>query len=157
MQETIKGMEPIIPPESVSFWTPQPGWYFVLVLVLGLFGYVVYAYFQYRKRNKYRRIALIELTKLENQPDPAALLPLLNRILKATALAGYPRDEVASLHGKPWLEFLDRTESSCSYTTKGELLADTVYREPTSVEIDAQTFQELLEMGNIWIKKHRTK
>ena len=53
------------------------------------------------QRNAYRRAALQELATA----DAGAI----SAILKRTALAAFPREQVASLSGAEWLAFLDRT------------------------------------------------
>ena len=54
-------------------------------------------------RNRYRREALAELGKLAQAGSGEAWLTELNRLLKLTALAGYPRERFAQLCGREWV------------------------------------------------------
>ncbi len=95
------------PPPS---WIPQTiGWPIaagVLLLALAWAGWR--AWRRYRA-NRYRREALAELAALPQAPDPAqraAALRAMAALLKRTALAAWPRAQVASLAGAGWAEFL---------------------------------------------------
>ncbi|MCO4892298.1 DUF4381 domain-containing protein [Cupriavidus sp. WGtm5] len=95
------------PPPS---WMPQTiGWPIaggVLLLTLAWAGWR--AWRRYRA-NRYRREALAELAALPQDPDPAhraAALRAMAALLKRTALAAWPRAQVASLAGGGWAEFL---------------------------------------------------
>ena len=65
------------------------------------------------RKNRYRRLALEELAVIEQelqQPERRAkALAEIPVLLKWTALAAFPRSEVAGLSGEKWLAFLDKT------------------------------------------------
>ena len=68
---------------------------------------VVAAVARYR-RNAYRREALRQLDAV----DPGGI----STVLKRTALAAWPREQVAALTGAAWLAFLDRTGRTTAFT-----------------------------------------
>ena len=156
MQETnIDQLAPVIPPETVSFWPPQPGWYVLFGLLLFVLCYALYRYIIHRKKNRYRSIALREVQSLPVQKPDISELILLNRILKATALQGFPRSTVAALYGEEWLHFLDSTAVGSNFKEAGDLLVNSSYHKAETLEIESQQWANLLVISKYWIKKHK--
>lgn len=152
----VNNLEPISAPETVSFWPPQPGWYVVIAVLVVLFIYGIYRYIQYKKRNAYRKRALLELEKLNKRKPDQSLLANLNALLKVTALKGYPRDMVAELTGIPWLEFLERTEPKLKFSSApGTLLVEASFLKPEQLKVDQNDWNELIRMSHDWIKSHK--
>ncbi|HEX4987063.1 MAG TPA: DUF4381 domain-containing protein, partial [Burkholderiales bacterium] len=67
--------------------------------LLAVAAWALWRWHRRREANRYRREALAELARLE---DVAGIPPLLKR----TALAAWPRKEVAALSGAQWVAFL---------------------------------------------------
>ncbi len=162
MQDTIyiTGIEPMIPPEAVHFWPPAPGWYMLAGLLMLLLVFLAYKRVIHRRRNRYRVRALQQMTEIirsaGDAPDQQALLAL-GRLLKITALAVYPRENVASLTGKEWIGFL--TES-CRCTEPDDvvesLLTRATLQRPGENAIDKDDWQRLISFAGQWIRNHRT-
>jgi len=134
-------------PEAVA-WTPQTaGWYVLGALaLLGLLRLAV-ALHRRRTANRYRRAALAQLGAARTPAEIAALL-------KRTALAAYPRAEVAGLSGEAWLDFLDRTSGTTDFTGgPGQLLADAPYQR--AAEVPEAEVRDLLAASKRWIRAHR--
>ena len=156
MQEsTIDQLAPIIPPETVSFWPLQPAWYVLIGLVLILIGLGIYRYLKYRKKNRYRLIALQEIENIKSQDAGGTELIVLNTILKATALQGFPRSAVASLYGEEWLNFLDSTATGSNFQEAGDILVNAAFQKAETLEIKSHQWKNLLDMSKYWIKKHK--
>ena len=156
MQETnIDQLAPVIPPEAVSFWPPQPGWYVLLFLILILIGFGIFKYVNYKRKNSYRLLAIKEIDNLSSKDPSIAELDLLNTILKATALQGYPRSVVASLHGEEWLNFLDSKATGSNFNEVGDILVNSSFHKAETLEIKSQQWTNLLAMSKYWIKKHK--
>lgn len=99
-------------PEPIGWWPPAPGWWMLIGLVAAA---LVYAAILARRRWRYhrpRRLALRELERVArahaSRPDPVRLGMRLSELLRRAALAYGPRNPVAGLTGKQWLEWLDR-------------------------------------------------
>ena len=144
-------------PEAVGLWPPAPGWWLLALLsaalLLGL------AWWGYRRiqRNRYRRLALRELSALSQselqREDPQRWLQHLNQLLRRTALAAYPPATVAPLSGNAWVDFLYRSSQIEGFRQPaGASLASGPYQQGT--DIDRAALQGLAEQ---WIRKHHQR
>lgn len=128
--ELLDMLEPVPEPERVSMMPQTAGW-LVLALVGLVLGWLALRVFlKHHHANAYRRAALAELD--HSGDDPALIAPILRR----TALAAYPRAEVAGLHGADWAAFLDRTAKGSSFSSEtGLRLVSAPYTQtsPSSV------------------------
>jgi hypothetical protein len=97
----LSNLRDIVVPPDVSFWPPAPGWWVVGAAIVAAAALVIVAAVRHWQGNAYRREALRALATA-GDADVSA-------ILKRAALAAFPREQVASLHGAAWLAFLDRT------------------------------------------------
>ena len=105
---------------------------------------------RHRRRTAYRRAALAELDALAPglaTGDPQTLVPL-DRLIRRTALAAFPRAEVATLTGPAWIAFLDRTGGA--FAPFAEALARGPYA-PGPVAFDGPG---LLAAARRWIARH---
>jgi len=134
--------EPADPP-TVSMMPQTWGWSVVAGLVaVALLAGSLRLFKRYRA-NAYRRRALSELKQASRNPAEIALL------LRRTALAAFPRQEVAGLVGPDWLAFLSRTGSACAFNdAPGRILLQAPYRtQEPSPELEA--------LAARWIRTHR--
>jgi len=144
-------------PDMIEAWPPAPGWWIlaalgVLLVIAGLTWL-----FRYWRANRYRREAISELTQLlkdqHKDEDDQAYLEALQRLLKRTALTGFPREEVASLTGEAWVQFLDRASGSHDFSMgEAEALIDGNYRPDISVDVEC-----LHMVAKSWIQKHHPR
>ena len=98
---SLQNLHDIVEPMPGSiWWPPEPGWWFLLVIVLAVCLWRFMRRIKNRHADAYRREALSELERLED-------ITRLPELLKRTALVAYPRKTVASLAGEksaggPW-------------------------------------------------------
>ena len=133
-------------PDGVAWWPPAPGWY--VVLELALLAALIYAIrwaVRYR-RAAYRRDALARLQSLPKDKTGCAALADL---LKRTALATYPRQQVAHLSGTAWLSWLADTGGQTVPEVVGATLTQSLYDDSEPVAIDA-----LFDFAARWIRQH---
>ena len=99
-------------PALTGWWPLAPGWWILIALALGGLGYLIWRAYQRFRRNAPRRKALSELRYLQAEyawsGDVISLGSKLSTLLRRAMLAYAPRDEVAGLTGRNWLEWLDR-------------------------------------------------
>ncbi len=143
-------MHDLVEPEAVA-WTPQTaGWLVVALWLLAVLLLVAVRAIRSRRRNRYRRAALAELKALRSRARRGeAVAEPLAALLKRTALAAYPRRQVASLCGPRWAEFLRRSSRHDRVVReKADELAAAAY----APDVDAGP---LITPARRWIRIHR--
>jgi hypothetical protein len=152
--DPVAGLIDIPLPPETSLW---PETWASRIAIAALFvGAVigVWQFVRHRRANLYRREALAELTRMERgAAAPDELLAQLSLLLRRTALAVFPREEVAPLAGTAWLSFLDRTSGGRQFSEgDGRLLATGPYRQapPSDAELHS-----LAVLTRQWIRGHR--
>jgi len=159
---SLKNLYDIISPEPISWLPPAPGWYVSGVIALYLIVSLCLRRFKIWRENKYRREALAELNRLadqaKNRQQRETALRALPVLLKRTALAAFRRNAVASLYGRDWLEFLDKTGSVNTFSQGiGRLLPDLSYRSSAAIEnVSSDEIAELVSLMWAWIKRHHS-
>ncbi len=156
----LEKLHEILLPDPVS-WMPQAaGWYAAFGLILVVTTWWVYGRLRRFWKNRYRRLALAELAVIERdlqRPEKRvralAEIPVL---LKRTALAVFPRSDIAGLSGEKWLAFLDKTMGGRDFTEgEGRLLPELAYAPPTRREVvPLESIEKLLHLVRRWIKMH---
>ncbi len=134
---------PVIDPISLFPATAAWWWPIGLVAIIAITG--TWRAVQHHRRNRYRREALAELNRLRTANDIGPL-PVL---LKATAMQAYGREQVASLFGQEWLEFLSTKVPTASF---GEALLEIDYL-PKDRWPHGQS-EHLFNACATWIEQH---
>ena len=135
-QYSLNNLRDIVTPDAPGIWPLAPGVWVVLavlaavLLIIGLQRLALY------KRNAYRRAGLLLLNHVKTDRDISVLL-------KRVALAAFPREQVASLYGRDWADFLKQTCPESQFT-----VADL-----TSSSSEANA--ELMKQAGLWIRQHR--
>jgi hypothetical protein len=129
-------------------WTPQTiGWYILFGLFALLLTWAAWHILARWRHNRYRRDAVRELERLDASAIPA--------LLKRTALAAWPRDQVASLSGESWIRFLETHGGEGSFSHgPGRLFLDLDYRA-ASLSFSDQL--ALRQIAGDWIRRHRVR
>jgi Domain of unknown function (DUF4381) len=158
---SLENLEDIVSAPPVPFWPPAPGWYVVAGVILCAMLWGAWTFWRRWRAAAYRRAALGELSQLEHlasEPDRRTeALVRLAALLKRTALAAFPRDEVASLSGDAWLAFLDRTGSNPRFSNgAGRLVAEVPYDPAACGRLDSRAVDELFQKVQIWVRGHST-
>ena len=142
-------------PPPVSFWPPAPGWWILAVLLISsLFFGGVWFYRRHKKR-KPKTEALRILKDLQilyqNSKDEVVSLRNLSNLLRRTALTFYDNDEVASLQGSSWLEFLDETGKTKEFSQgAGKVLGNEIFQQNVNPDMNA-----LFTLVKKWISSSR--
>ncbi|WP_022942875.1 DUF4381 domain-containing protein [Psychromonas hadalis] len=108
-QDPLAQLNDIIGPNAPSWFPPAPIYWGLLLFFMALI-FITYAFLkQHQKHQKKQKTLLNKLHQLEQQQ---ANFIRLNQLLKAAALSYFPREEVASLHGEQWFDFLQKYSTS---------------------------------------------
>ena len=153
---SLQNLNDIVMPAEVAWWPLAPGWYVLVSVVLILLAYLVYRKLQQVKKNRYRVLALRELSELRQGAGTADWLQLPS-LLKRAALSAWPRNDVAALSGEDWHRFLDRTASTDQFCSgAGPVLDSLAYREANYAAGDRR-LDELIDAIEFWLKNHRNE
>ena len=155
VENPLVNLKDIHLPPPVSFWPPAPGWWILAVLLISsLFIGGVLFYRQHKKR-KPKTEALRILKDLQilyqNSKDEVVSLRNLSNLLRRTALTFYDNDEVASLQGSSWLEFLDKTGKTKEFSQgAGKVFRNEVFQQKVNPDMNA-----LFPLVKKWISSSR--
>jgi hypothetical protein len=151
---SLQNLNDIILPAAVSWWPLAPGWYVLAALLLVVLLVWLYRSIRRYRFNRYRRQALIELNQLK-QLQPVAAVKGLPELLKRTALAVFPRQQVASLSGKEWSDFLDGTYKGSAFSQGGGLLLEKI--SCTDAVVAEADSIGLFDDAEDWIRHHHVE
>lgn len=144
-------LKPIVHPDPVSLLPMSAGWWILSGWLLGLVLIGLWRWRLQWRANQYRREAQAEIDSLLRQTDldSSRLVAAIAAVLKRTALAAYPRVEVAGLTGTAWAEFL---AASCrndpEVAAAAQSIADAAYR----ADVDPAV---VIAPARRWIALHR--
>ena len=142
----------VVSPAAINWWPQTTGWWWVgaaLVVVLGRYGW---RRLRHWYRNRYRREATVRLQQLAAASANDNWLLEINRLLKLTALAAFSREQVASLSGEAWVNFLNRQCTTPPFSAQqGQLLALGIY---TGQAVAAAHRQAMVDACLTWVREH---
>ena len=157
---SLQNLNDIVLPATVSWWPLAVGWYFLIGILFILFAWYGYRSLRRWSDNRYRRVALGELQLHAENMQQEALRDFSLRqipvLLKRTALSAYPRNQVASLAGKDWHQFLNSKLKDSSFTESAATTLDTIsYSSGTLSGIDSRAVAVLINASRHWLKHHQ--
>ena len=155
VENPLVNLKDIHLPPPVSFWPPASGrWIIAVLLISSLFigGLWFYRRHKMRKpKNEALRILKDLQILYQNSQDEVASLRNLSNLLRRTALTFYDNDEVASLQGSSWLEFLDKTGKTKEFSQgAGKVLGNEVFQQKVNPDMNA-----LFPLVKKWISSSR--
>ncbi|MET4257199.1 hypothetical protein ABIC09_002135 [Bradyrhizobium sp. S3.12.5] len=154
MPDPVAGLIDIPLPREVSLWPQTWEARIAIILVLAVVTAAAWRLVHHRRGNRYRREAIAELTAIR-RASPSARGELLTRLallVRRTALAAFPREQVAPLIGPAWLSFLDRSYGGDEFSQGiGRLLVSAPYRQ---ISPDDADLKSLVGLVRSWIGRH---
>lgn len=152
--DPVAGLIDIPLPHEVGLWPETWASRIAVVVLLVTAGVAIWRFISYRRANRYRREALAELTRITSARDtaPNELAVQLSLLVRQTALAAFPREQIAPLSGAAWLAFLDHSSGGTEFSRgPGRWLASAPYArtEPNDSQRPA-----LIELTRRWIRGH---
>jgi hypothetical protein len=150
---SLQNLNDIVAPAPVGWWPPAPGWYLLAVLLLAVLAYLGVRWWLSWQRNRYRRAALNELRSIGGQR-----LQELPALLKRTALACWPREQVAALSGVEWHRFLDETAGKTLFTgDAGRTLDQLAYAGSSQAELSGAEIKSVVGAAEYWLRNHQIR
>ncbi len=153
--DPLAALRPLHLPEAVGWWPPAPLWWVLAVICLLAVCLIGRALLRQARRNRYRRAARRELAAALQEAiatgDSRTFVMSASSILRRAALCRYPRAEIAPLHGKEWLQFLDRSGRLTGFSEgPGQALGLAAYGPAAQCEPAA-----LETLCRQWLRRHR--
>ncbi len=139
----LSRLHDLAPLEAVPWWPLAPGWIVLLGLALVSLGFGCVRAWRSWRANAYRREALRALVAAEDTPAVAA-------VLRRAALAIAPREEVAGLRGRAWVDWLERRVAQPPAEPVREALAGAIYAPAAGREAEAA----VRAFAEDWISTH---
>lgn len=154
MQETLQ-LRDIHLPAAPDFWPPAPGWWILGVLALGIASWGALLAWRQFRIHRQRRHILALLEQMERSSDAsttAEYLAQLSNLTRRLALMRFPRHEIASLTGREWLQFLDRSGGDGQFSEgPGKVLAQGPYMRELPDDVDSRALTQLVRQ---WITRN---
>ena len=150
---SLQNLNDIVMPTAVPWWPPAPGWYVVGAVVLLLVAWLLIRVARRWVENRYRREALRELRRIRAESTAVPELPAL---LKRCALSAWPREQVASMTGPAWHEFLDQSAAMDRFRMgQGEALERLSYAAGGRHGLTESELHDVFEASETWLRTHR--
>jgi hypothetical protein len=147
LSELLGRLSPVSEPSAISLWPQTETWGWVGVSALVLAAWLIRRVLRHRHANAYRRVALREIAA------GGTSLTTIAEIMRRTALAAFPRSEVAGLYGEEWLAFLDRTGRGTDFREGvGRAFVRVPYAELDEASVEAK---QLTGLAVRWVRQHR--
>ncbi len=143
-QNPLSQLNDIVTPTAPDWWPPAPiYWLLALAFIVVIVG-TTYLLKHLKKQQLKQQQALKKLQQLK---QANANFIELNQLLKGVVLLYFPRQQVASLHGELWFDFLQSYATNPLFDSKQAFLKRlyTNSEQPCSTDDLAQT--------KIWIKE----
>jgi hypothetical protein len=164
MRAALAKLADIVAPPPVSFAPQTWGWVALVIVLLALAGWAFARCIRWRRANRYRAAALLELAEIERRlshGETAAALAALSPLIKRAALAAWPRAQVASLSQAGWVAFLEKSEGGPAAradiaTPLSVLLSEGEYLSPEALaETPVEDAHACARAARKWIETHR--
>jgi hypothetical protein len=144
-------------PPDIGWWPLAPGWWLLLALFLGLLAAALWWSVQRWRQGAYRRAGRQELRECHERwqadGDHSQFLQSVNNILKRAALASFPWNNVASLSGDRWVNFLDDHATGAGIGFSGGPLDSALY----SGRVDSSGLEQCYQAALAWLSHHRSQ
>lgn len=136
-------------PEPIGWWPPALGWWILALLILALIVGSIWLIKRLTRKTAVKSAKKLLLQIQQNtELDDHAKLTQISILIRRTAISIYPRQQVASLTGNAWLEFLDTSIQDTRFSKGcGQVLNDGPYRQPSSIDLEALT-----NLCQYWLK-----
>ncbi len=153
----LSGLKDIHIPVEPFWWPPAIGW---MILIGSIFFGImigVVAYLIWRKQPK--QYALRKLKRIYKSSQNTILMARqVSVLLKRVALLKYPREKVASLSEKKWIDFLLKQTNKALTTEQVNLLASSTYmREDTAVSLARRDLYQASALAIVKLFKNAGK
>ncbi len=132
LAQALAQLKDIHLPNEISKYPPAPI-YFILFFSAAFIFVSIFFYKRYQSKTKNKKYALKQLKEIKLltlMGDDLNAIQDLSILLRQVALTAFPRENIASLNGADWLEFLDSISSTTEFTNgSGQILATAPFQK----------------------------
>jgi hypothetical protein len=125
-------------PEAISWWPVAPGWWVIAMLTLALVGYAIVKFRQNRKKNNYRRAALVILdayySDWQDCDNDGNYLLAANSVIKR-ACSHFDAGS-RKLSGNDWVNYLNELSKNQLSKATQAALANEIYQKQPKADIE---------------------
>jgi hypothetical protein len=152
MNPNLQQLKDIHLPHAFNkLWPLAPGWIILCILVLMSFCGFLYVYYRKRRKKQIVRFILKKLYALEQlsleNTKGVNIAAEVASLLRRTALHYFPREQIAGISGKAWLDFLNQSGQTTKFTQDvGLLLVDIPYRKNYTSDLSP-----LFALAKVWV------
>lgn len=138
-------------PQAIGWWPPAIGWWLLVIFIPLLIVCLCWFYKRLTRKTaintaKNNLAAIKKNSALDNYTKLREVSMLIRRV----AISVAPRTEAASLTGRQWLAFLDRSVTGAPFSEGcGQLLATAPYRNTPPAELE---ISQLISLCEDWLK-----
>lgn len=140
MNATLQQLKDIHLPSEINWWPIAPGLMITFILLLLIISYFIYFCYQRNKQKKAIKFALAKFKKLKelntHNPDNINIAAELSHLIRRVSLYYFPREKIAGLTGKAWLDFLNQSGNTTAFTGEiSTLLTDAPYAKNVTADL----------------------
>lgn len=136
-------------PEPISQAPIAPGWWLLYASCIALVIFVIVKSVQYYRLTKVKRALLKQLSSHQLSSKE------LTQILKYASLHYFQREQVASLYGSAWLEFLKQQlppKKQAKFCKLSEALSQDHYQAPNNKPNNtSHTSEQAIQAAKFWL------
>lgn len=154
----LKQLKDLALPEPISWFPHTWAWFCLFALIFCALVYVLFRWFRRYRANAYRREALEELERFEEQlpqsSDAVSASQQVARLLKRVALVSWSRTKVARLSGDEWITFMQKHSSEKIDTALSSYIGNDEYRGELPPLKLSRWKSSLIPSAREWIRRH---
>lgn len=125
LPDLMERMHGVVYPDAISMFPATIGWKLVGLWVLACLLLITIHQVRRYRANRYRREAIRLVSQVKPTEESAA--QHIASLVKRTAIAAFPRSQVASLTGSQWQAFLLESSSEKLESREALLLSSAAY------------------------------
>lgn len=150
--EVLKQLHDIHLPKAIGWWPLAFGWYFLIIATLSLLSILFWISYRRRIRGRAKREALLLLEHYQQQylqdQNSQICSKRISELLRRVALVYFPREQVAGLQGKEWIDFLNSSGKGVHFDEISSYLLALPYQPASKVDLSP-----LFQFARRWIKQ----
>lgn len=150
-------------PPPITTLPLAPGWWIIIILLIIGLIFVIFTLKNKFKKQKPKKEALLLLATIKTKHiQTSNINPTcheINLLLKRVALHYHPREMVANLHDKAWLDFLNKSSQNLDFHKYHDFLLLYPYQKSTKLSQQSASIDllilSLIQHTELWIKQQK--